>query len=406
VPDAGNHDYVVVAGALIVGAGLAGLRTAESLRANGYDGPITVIGDEEYPPYNRPPLSKEALLAGVQPNDLEFRRRESLAEVTWLLGQPVQHVDLTDRHVHLGDGSTREFDGLVVATGIRPRLLPIPGPKAGRVVLRTIDDARALRPMLSAGTNVVILGAGFIGCEVAATARTLGATVHMVAIDPEPMVRPLGIELGAGMRRRHESHGVHFHLGHGLDSCHGDDRVRSVTLSDGTELPADVLIEAVGSVTNVEWLEGNGLDLSDGVLVDADMRVIGTDAAVVAAGDIARYPNALFGPVARRVEHWNMPTETGRRAGATLAALLTGRSPSGNPFTALPSFWSDQYDTTIQSFGMPGLATQISITSGTADEPCIAEYRDETGLVGVVGIDRTKDLAPYRKELMARAPVA
>ncbi|MBU6278775.1 MAG: NAD(P)/FAD-dependent oxidoreductase [Actinomycetales bacterium] len=393
---------------VVVGAGLAGLRTAEALRANGYSGSITVVGDEEYLPYNRPPLSKEALLTGVDPEKLEFRRRDALADVEWVLGQAVREADLAAGRVRLADGSTREFDGLVIASGIRPRLLPIPGPREGRVVLRTIDDARALRPLIRPGAQVIILGAGFIGCEVAATARKLGANVHVVAIDPEPMVRPLGVELGAGMRRRHEAHGVHFHLGIGIDACHGhstDERLASVSLSNGTELPADLLVEAVGSVTNVEWLTGNGLDLSDGVHVDSGMRVVGTDAFVVAAGDVARYPNALFGPVARRIEHWNMPTETGRRAGATLAALLAGEEPTKEPFTAMPSFWSDQYEHTIQSFGMPGLATDIVMAAGTPDEPCIAEYRDDSGLVGVVGIDRTSELAPYRKELMARRPV-
>ncbi len=392
-------------GVVIAGAGLAALRTAEALRAHGFQGAITVVGDEEYLPYNRPPLSKEALLSGVDLAKLEFRRRDSLADIAWVLGQPIKHADLQAQQVVLADDTALEFSGLVIASGIRPRILPIPGPHAGRAVLRTIDDARALRPMLREGANIVILGAGFIGCEVAATARKLGATVHVVAIDPEPMVRPLGLELGAGMRRRHEAHGVHFHLGHGIDACHGGtspEQLASVSLSDGTELPADVLIEAVGSITNVQWLDGNGLDLSDGVLVDSNMRAVGTDAYVVAAGDVARYPNALFGPIARRVEHWNMPTETGRRAGATLANLLAGNPVGDEPFTPMPSFWSDQYEYTIQSFGMPGLATDIRVVSGTPDEPCIAEYRDETGLVGVVGIDRTADLAPYRKELMAR----
>ncbi|MFM7145394.1 MAG: NAD(P)/FAD-dependent oxidoreductase [Actinomycetales bacterium] len=398
-----------MAGVVIVGAGLAGLRTAEALRSSGYTGAITAIGDEGYLPYNRPPLSKEALLTGVAASKLEFRRRDSLADVEWILGQPVKRADLKSRQVLLADGTVLDFTGLVVASGIRPRILPIPGPREGRVVLRTIDDANVLRPLLVAGAQVVILGAGFIGCEVAATARKLGATVHIVAIDQEPMLRPLGVELGAGMRRRHEAHGVHFHLGKGIDTCHGrsaQEQVASVSLSDGTELPTDLLVEAVGSVTNVEWLDGNGLDLSDGVLVDSRMRALGTDALVVAAGDVARYPNALFGRVARRIEHWNMPTETGRRAGATLAALLAGETPSTEPFTAMPSFWSDQYDHTIQSFGMPGLATEIVVSSGTPDEPCIAEYHNDTGLIGVVGIDRTADLAPYRKELMARRPVS
>ncbi|MCX6433787.1 MAG: NAD(P)/FAD-dependent oxidoreductase, partial [Actinobacteria bacterium] len=306
---------------VIVGAGLGGLRSAESLRAAGYVGPITVVGDEPHLPYNRPPLSKEALAGGIEVPGLEFRRKATVDDVDWRLGSHAASASLADHTVTLADGTVLPFDGLVIASGIRPRRLPIPGPAEGRHVLRTVDDAMQLRPLLTPGAHVIIMGAGFIGCETAATARKLGAEVAIVAIDEQPMIRPLGAELGAGMRRRHEAHGVRFHLRHSIDAFSGRDRVRSVALSDGTELPADVVIEAVGSVANTEWLAGNGLDLTDGVHVDSSMRVATHLAHVVAVGDIARHPNALFGGIPRRIEHWNMPTETGRRAGATLAAL-------------------------------------------------------------------------------------
>ena len=387
---------------VIVGAGLGGLRSAESLRAAGYTGPITVVGDEPYLPYNRPPLSKDALAGGIDLAGLEFRRKATVDDVEWRLGSHAASASFADHTVTLADGAVLPFDGLVIASGIRPRRLPIQGPDQGRHVLRTADDAMGLRSLLTPGSHVVIMGAGFIGCETAATARQLGAEVAVVAIDAEPMIRPLGTELGAGMRRRHEAHGVHFHLGHSIDAFAGGDRIRSVSLSNGTELPADVVIEAVGSVANTEWLAGNGLDLTDGVLVDESMRVATDLAPVVAVGDIARHPNALFGGIARRIEHWNMPTETGRRAGATLAALLAGGEPDGAPFTAMPSFWSDQYDYALQSFGMPGIADRIEVVDGDPDGPCIVEYHDSSGLVGVVGVDRTPDLIPYRKQLAAR----
>ena len=391
-------------GVVIVGAGLGGLRAAETLRSKGYTGGITIVGDEPHHPYNRPPLSKEALLGGVDVDGLLFRRRDSLDDVEWILGNEAVASDLAARTVTLADGTVLPFDGLVIASGIRPRRLPIPGPKDGRTCLRTIEEARAVRDRLTPDARVLILGAGFIGCEAAATARKLGAEATVVALDEQPMIRPLGAELGAAMRRRHEDQGVHFHLGHSIDAFHGDDRVRSASLSDGTELPADIVIEAVGSVPNIEWLEGNGLDLSDGVLVDSAMQVSNeAGASVVAVGDVARHPNALFGPVARRIEHWNIPTETGRRAGATLAALLAGEEPDRGPFTAMPSFWSDQYAHKLQSFGLPGMATDTRIADGDIDGPCIVEYRDDRGLVGVVGVDRTQDLVPYRKEISARA---
>ena len=392
-----------MSGVVIVGAGLGGLRAAETLRAAGYAGAITVVGDEEYLPYNRPPLSKEALAGGIDVASLEFRRKPIVDDVRWLLGTPVVGSDLAARTVTLSDGTTLAFDGLVAASGIRPRRLPIPGPADGRFALRTAADALAVREYLTPGAVVIIMGAGFIGCEAAATAIKLGCTVHVVALDEEPMIRPLGAELGAAMRRRHEARGVHFHLGQTIDSFAGADRVRSVSLSDGTELPADIVIEAVGSVANTEWLRGNDLDLSDGLLTDSSMQVHTALAPLVAVGDLARHPNGHFGGVPRRIEHWNIPTETAKRAGPTLAAILRGEEPDRSPFLAMPAFWSDQYEFTLQSFGMPGIADRVEVVSGTVDEPCIVEYSDASGLVGVVGVDRTAEVAPYRKALLARS---
>ena len=392
-----------MSGVVIVGAGLGGLRAAETLRAAGYAGAITVVGDEEYLPYNRPPLSKEALAGGIDVASLEFRRKPIVDDVRWLLGTPVVGSDLAARTVTLSDGTVLAFDGLVAASGIRPRRLPIPGPADGRLALRTAADALAVREYLTPGAVVIIMGAGFIGCEAAATAIKLGCTVHVVALDEEPMIRPLGAELGAAMRRRHEARGVHFHLGQTIDSFAGADRVRSVSLSDGTELPADIVIEAVGSVANTEWLRGNDLDLSDGLLTDSSMQVHTALAPLVAVGDLARHPNGHFGGVPRRIEHWNIPTETAKRAGPTLAAILRGEEPDRSPFLAMPAFWSDQYEFTLQSFGMPGIADRVEVMSGTVDEPCIVEYSDSSGIVGVVGVDRTAEVAPYRKALLARS---
>ena len=392
-----------MSGVVIVGAGLGGLRAAETLRAAGYAGAITVVGDEEYLPYNRPPLSKEALAGGIDVASLEFRRKPIVDDVRWLLGTPVVGSDLAARTVTLSDGTVLAFDGLVAASGIRPRRLPIPGPADGRFALRTAADALAVREYLTPGAVVIIMGAGFIGCEAAATAIKLGCTVHVVALDEEPMIRPLGAELGAAMRRRHEARGVHFHLGQTIDSFAGADRVRSVSLSDGTELPADIVIEAVGSVSNTEWLRGNDLDLSDGLLTDSSMQVHTALAPLVAVGDLARHPNGHFGGVPRRIEHWNIPTETAKRAGPTIAAILRGEEPDRSPFLAMPAFWSDQYEFTLQSFGMPGIADRVEVVSGAVDEPCIVEYSDASGLVGVVGIDRTAEVAPYRKALLARS---
>jgi NADPH-dependent 2,4-dienoyl-CoA reductase/sulfur reductase-like enzyme len=386
---------------VIVGAGLGGLRAAEALRGAGYDGHLVIVGDEPHLPYNRPPLSKDALAGGVAVDDLHFRRRSSIDDVEWRLGSGVVSSDLTKQTVTLADGTVLPFTGLVIASGIRPRQLPIPGPINGRFLLRNAEDAIRLRNALGPGVHLVIMGAGFIGCEVAATARKLGAEVDVVALDEEPMVRPLGAEFGAAMRRHHEEKGVRFHLGRTVQKFLGDDYVTGVRLDDGTEIPATVVLEAVGSVPNIEWLDGNGLDLTDGVLVDGAMRAVGTNKSVVAVGDIARHPNALFSGGPWRIEHWNMPTEMGKHAGRVLAQELGGVETDTEPFSALPAFWSDQYDLNVQSYGMPGLGEPI-LVDGDWDGDCIVEYQRDGELVGVVGVNRTKDLMDYRKRLLDR----
>lgn len=395
-----NPDQVV-----IVGAGLGGLRAAEALRGAGYDGHLVIVGDEPHLPYNRPPLSKEALAGGVTVEDLHFRRRASIDDVEWRLGSAAVACDLSERTVTLADGTVLPFTGLVIASGIRPRRLPIPGPTDGRFLLRNAEDAAQLRSSLGPGSHLVIMGAGFIGCEVAATARKLGAQVDVVALDPEPMVRPLGPTFGAAMRKRHEDHGVRFHMRRTVQAFLGDDHVTGVLLDDGTQIPATVVLEAVGSVPNIEWLDGNGLDLSDGVLVDDSLRVIDSPAPVVAVGDIARHPNALFPGGPWRIEHWNMPTEMGKHAGRALAHLIAGDEPDAAPdnaaFSALPAFWSDQYDLNIQSYGMPSLGEPV-LVDGEWDGDCIVEYRRDGELLGVVGVNRSKDLMGYRSTLLRK----
>jgi NADPH-dependent 2,4-dienoyl-CoA reductase/sulfur reductase-like enzyme len=373
---------------IVVGAGLGGLRAAESLRGQGFD--VMVIGDEQHLPYNRPPLSKESLKGGVEVEGLEFRRKHD--DIDWRLGAAATGCSLASRMVMVDDAAY-PFDGLVIASGIRPRHLPVSGPQPP--VLRTADDALALRSRLTPGTSLLVVGAGFIGCEVAATARQLGCEVTVTAYDAEPMMRPLGAQLGAAMKAHHEAHGVTFHLGQGVAEFHVD----GVTLADGTRLAADVVIEAVGSVPNVEWLAGNDLDLQDGVLTDNQMRVVGTDVPVVAVGDVARFPNPRFDDVPRRIEHWNLPTETGKRAGQTLGALLNGEEPTGD-FRPMPAFWSDQYDIGLQSYGLPALG-EATLVDGEWSGDCIVEYLRDGDVVGVVGVNRTKDLMDYRKSIGA-----
>lgn len=398
---------------VVVGASLGGLRTAEALRRAGYEGELVVVGAETHLPYNRPPLSKEVLAATVTHDAVAFPLRAAVADVEWRLGSAAVAADLDARTVTLADGSVLDYDGLVVATGLRSRRLDLPGPPptvaVGRHTIRTIDDAAALRAELVPGARLVVLGAGFIGCEVAATARGLGCDVTCVAIDAYPMVRPLGQVLGAEMERRHETHGVSFRLGVGVVAFMGSDRVRGVELSTGEQLAADLTLEAISSHCNVEWLAGTGLDLTDGVRCDNLLRACRTDGSPVdgvhVVGDLARFPNPLFDDVPRRVEHWNVPTETGRRAAGALAGYLEGEgydAALAHPFRPMPAFWSDQYDLRLQSFGAPGLAggdDDIAVLEGALDQEVVVGYHRDGVLVGVVGIGMLPRVMDYRTRI-------
>jgi NADPH-dependent 2,4-dienoyl-CoA reductase/sulfur reductase-like enzyme len=395
----------VSASIVVAGASMAGLRTAEQLRAAGWDGPITLVGDEPHMPYNRPPLSKEVLAGKAPFESLAFRPRASVSDVRWRLGTRVVGADLDRRLVRLEDGEVLPYGGLVVATGMRPRRLRCPGPVTGRHTVRTLADAQGLREALTRpGARVVVVGAGFIGCEVAATAVCLGAA-EVTVVDPLslPMVAPLGESLAKALLDRHEQRGVRFALGTGVTAFEGDDRVTGVVLADGTVLAADVVVESVGSVANTEWLDGSGLDLSDGVLTDEHLRAGGRP-DVIAVGDIARFPNARYDGVPRRVEHWSIPADTAKHAARVLVAHLTGTDAGLGPFAPLPTFWSDQHDFRLQSFGAPSLGKEdVRLLDGDLDGDVLVGYHTGGRLVGVVALGgqaAAASAARYRAELL------
>jgi NADPH-dependent 2,4-dienoyl-CoA reductase/sulfur reductase-like enzyme len=392
---------------VIAGAGIGGLRTAEALRANGYAGKLIVVGAETHPPYSRPPLSKDLLCGRRSVAEISLRPMADLEPVEWRLGHSVVACSLSERSLLLANGDTLHFQGMAVATGVRPRRLDLPGPVAGRHVLRQLDDAIALRSLLGPGVRLVVIGAGFIGCEVAASARSLGCDVTVAAPEDVPMERPLGLRLGRALQRLHERHGVRFRMGTGAVSLRGDDRVTGLEIGGGDILPCDVLIEAVGSIPNVEWLDENGLDLTDGLVCDEHLRVEGRP-DVVAVGDLARFPNALFGGISQRVEHWNIPTETARRAAPALLAGLSGTEPPASPFTPMPAFWTHQFEVRLQSFGAPGLgAADVRVLEGDFDDgPVVVGYYRDGQLVGIVGTGGPKQLLPYRAQLLSAAPSA
>jgi NADPH-dependent 2,4-dienoyl-CoA reductase/sulfur reductase-like enzyme len=383
---------------LVVGASLAGLRATETLRREGFDGELTVLGAEPHMPYDRPPLSKELLSDGGDVTDVTLPHDETLA-AEWVLGDPAASLDLHARTVTTASGRELGFDGLIIATGSRPRRLPgIDPERAGVHELRTVEDAQALRAALQPGARVVLIGAGFIGVEVASTARALGAEVDIVSLDP-PLVLAGSLISGVCHQMLHEA-GVRLHLGRTVARLVGDEAVRGVHLDDGTELEADVVVSAVGAVPVVEWLEGSGLVLENGVSCDASCAALGAE-DVTAAGDVARWPNARFDGRSMRIEHWSNAVEQGMAAART---LLHG-SGAATAYTPIPSVWSDHFGTRLQTIGQPLLGDRVEVVDGSVEERrfVAAAYHGER-LVGATTYGMVRGLAKFRAQ-MARQEV-
>ena len=376
----------------IVGASLAGLRGAETFRNAGFDGPITVIGDESIAPYDRPPLSKQFLAGKWDEDRTALYRDERLAELELdlQLGVRATALDLRDRVLELDGRERRPFDGLLIATGSSPRLLPNTPPLEGLYTLRTLDDSRALRAEFERGPRVVVVGAGFIGAEVAATAREQGLEVTMIEALPVPLGHVLGDEMGSLCGEIHRDHGVDLRLGIGVAGFDGHHRVERVRLSDGSAVEADVVIVGVGVAPNTAWLDGSGLRIDNGVVCDASCLAA---PGVTAAGDVARWPNERFDEVAR-VEHWDHAIEMGAHA----ARRLLVDDDEATPFTPVPFFWSDQYDRKIQLAGRPRRDDEVHIATGSLAERRFAALYGRAGkLVAVLGFNRPRHVAQYRQ---------
>lgn len=382
---------------VVVGSSLAGMRAAESLRDEGFDGSLVVLGAEEHRPYDRPPLSKELLTGAAGVGDVALRVSDDLA-AEWMLGDAAVQLDLRRRVVLTQSGHELEFDGLVVATGSVPRRLPVLDlARDGVRELRTLDDALALHAALAARPRLVVVGSGFIGVELACAARTLGAEVDVVSIDP-----PLAVAgtLFSGVCRDFLlDHDVRLHLGRTVVELPGSGPVEAVELDDGRRLEADLVVAAVGARPVTDWLEGSGLLLEDGIVCDASLAADGAD-GVVAAGDVARWPNPLFDGAPMRVEHWTNAVEQGSAAART---LLHGSTPE-TVFASVPSFWSDHFGTRLQSVGLPALADRVEIVDGTLEERrfVAAAYRGDE-LVAATTYGMVRGLAPFRVALGRRA---
>ncbi|MEO3859569.1 FAD-dependent oxidoreductase [Acrocarpospora sp. B8E8] len=388
---------------VVVGASLAGLRAVESARRTGYDGRITLVGSEPHLPYDRPPLSK-AYLDDAEPPSVLYREREKLAEldVDLALGEPATALDPERRVLRVG-GRELPYDAAVLATGARARVLPGTEHLKGVHTLRTLDDAIAVREALDAGARTVVIGAGFIGSEVASAARKRGLSATIVEAMPTPLVRSIGTEMGAALTGLHSAHGTEMRCGTSVDGLEstspegagGTARVSGVRLVDGTVIPADLVVVGIGATPETGWLESSGLSLDNGVVCDETLWT--GFPGVYAAGDVVRWHNPLFG-AAMRIEHWTCAAEQG--AIAARNALDPG---AATPYETVPYFWSDWYGCRIQFVGVPG-GDQVEVVSGSVETGAfVALYRTGDRLTGALTVDRQSDVMKYRKQIAKRA---
>lgn len=384
----------------VVGASLAGLSTARALRRHGFEGRIVMVGAERHVPYDRPPLSKEFLAGEATFDDLHLlvSDDEELG-FEWRLGTHAVRLDPHQAAVELDTGEWLTSDGVVIATGARARPLPVPVP-AGVHTLRTVDDALALRDALVPGVRVVLIGAGFIGAEIASTALRLGADVTVVEAMPTPLAAPLGDEMGAVCAALHVQAGVRLLTGTGVSSVIGTERVRGVRLADGRELPADMVIAGIGAVPNTEWLAGSGVTVDGGVVTDA--RCATNLPTVVAVGDCARSYRD-YSRDARRLEHWTNAAQQPTVAAAT----LLGQTFSPPPLHAVPYFWSDQYGCRLQFAGHRRDGDEVEVVDGDLDSRSfLAVYRRAGELVAAFALNRPKPFGRIRRELVTRTSVS
>ncbi|MCZ0730181.1 NAD(P)/FAD-dependent oxidoreductase [Mycolicibacterium iranicum] len=385
----------VPGGVIIVGGGLAAARTAEQLRRSEFAGAITIVSDEDHLPYDRPPLSKEVLRA--ETDDVTLKPAEFYAEnnITVLLGNGAKSVDTEAKTLTLADGSQLGYDELVIATGLVPKRIKSFPDLAGIHVLRNFDESLALRKEADSACRAVVIGAGFIGCEVAASLRKLGVDVVLVEPQPAPLASVLGQQIGDLVTRLHRAEGVDVRCGVGVSDVSGDDRVRKVTLSDGTELDADIVIVGIGSHPATEWLEGSGLEIDNGVVCDEAGRTSAPN--VWAIGDVASWRDNVGGQV--RVEHWSNVADQAR----VLVPTMLGQEPPAA--VSVPYFWSDQYDVKIQALGEPEATDTVHIVEDDGRK-FLAYYERDGVVVGVVGGGFPGKVMKVRAKIAAGAPIS
>ena len=386
----------------IVGASLAGIHAAQTLRRQGYGGEIDLIGDEPHYPYDRPPLSKDFLAGTTEEAKLRLRAaaEPDALGLTWRLQRLAVGLELDQGgggRVLLDDGLPVAFDGLIVATGARPRPLPDqPVELGGLHMLRTLDDAVALRAAFDRQPDrVVVVGFGFIGAEVAATARQRGLAVTVLEAAEAPLVRVLDAEAGMAVADLHRGHGVDVRLGTGVAGlAETAGTVSGVTLSDGTTIGASVVLVGIGVVPNTDWLAGAGLTVDNGLVADETCLAA---PGVVVAGDVGRWSNPRFGRL-MRVEQWDNAVEMGGYAARRLLAWAAGDEIE--PFAPVPWFWSDQYDRKIQLAGVASAQAEV-VQGSLAEQRFVRVYHAEGAITGALCWNRPRQ-AIMARELIGR----
>ena len=383
---------------VVVGASLAGLRAVEAFRKAGYDGPLTLIGAEPHLPYDRPPLSKRFLDSGDAdgPQVPTYRSRSEFSDLNadLRLGTPASALDPDSSEVVLADGQRQPYSRLVITTGAHARALP-GGAMAGVHTLRTLDDAQVLRRDLEHAQHVLVVGAGFIGSEVAAAARRRGCEVTIVEAAEVPLIRAVGAQMAPVCAALHARHGVELRGGVSVSELHGNGRVEQVALSDGTMVAADVVVVGIGAEPNTGWLTGSGVAVDDGVVCD-EMLATGVP-GVFAAGDVASWPNPLFDQ-RMRLEHWTSASE--QAAAAARNALDPSRA---QPHQSVPYFWSDWYTEKLQMVGV--CASDDVEMFGDADgERWVALYRRGDRIHGALSLNLPGKIMKFRALINRRAP--
>jgi NADPH-dependent 2,4-dienoyl-CoA reductase/sulfur reductase-like enzyme len=379
---------------VIVGASLAGLRAAETLRQRGFDGELTLIGDEPHRPYDRPPLSKQVLQGVWEPEQTFFRKKDGYdaLALNMRLGVRAISIDLRARRVALADGTFADYDRLIIATGARVRTLSAIAPRAGLFALRGLDDAIVLRRALMNALRVAVVGAGFIGLEVAASCRARGLPVTVIESLLIPLSPILGPTFGDMVAAMHRDHGVDLRTGVAVTDVLGESRVTGVALSDGSRIDADVVVVGIGVRPNTEWLERSGLTIDNGVVCNGYGEAA---PGVYAAGDVARVANRWQGN-SPRIEHWTNAVEQAVHAAEN---ALAGPEASRS-FASVPYFWSDQYDRKIQFIGAARPDDEIVIIDGSlADRRLTALYRRRDRVVACLAVNEPRALIKYRKLL-------